>query len=116
MKPIGLLVHVDDVEKALEWYSNALIGSVRIHLPVSGAQALNIGNFILELVPSDSKVSSGESGTVLYWNVSNLKTEIVRFQSLGSVLFRGPMDIENGQAMCQMTDTFGNLIGLRGPK
>lgn len=116
MNPIGLLVHVDDVEKALEWYSNALVGSVRIQLPVSGAQALNIGNFIVELVPSDSKVSSGESGAVMYWHVSNLQAEIDRFQRLGSVIFRGPMDIENGQAMCQMTDTFGNLIGLRGPK
>ncbi|MDC0435214.1 glyoxalase/bleomycin resistance/dioxygenase family protein [bacterium] len=116
MNPIGLLVHVEDIEKALYWYASAFIDAVLIELPLSGAKALKIGNFILEIVPSDNKVSSGETGTVLYWYVSNLQAEIVRFQNLGSTLHRGPMDIEGGLAMCQMTDTFGNLIGLRGPQ
>ena len=116
MNPIGLLVHVEDIEEALSWYSSAFTDAVCIELPLSGVEALQIGNFILEIVPSDNKVSSGESGTVLYWQVVDLQAEIVLFQNLGSILFRGPMEIEEGLAMCQMTDTFGNLIGLRGPK
>jgi len=115
MKPIALLVHVDDVERALDWYSEAFSDSVRVTLPQSDVKALQIGDFLLEIVPSDGKVGSCESGTVLYWHTANLTGEMTRFQMLGSAILRGPIEIENGCGMCQMTDTFGNIIGLRGP-
>jgi len=63
---------------------------------------------------ADEKVSSGKSGTVLYWSVDHLTGSLERFYSLGAKLYRGPMDIEDGLSMCQVEDPFGNLIGLRG--
>ena len=51
------------------------------------------------------------TGTFLIFKLKSIDSK-----DLVQLFLGGPMDIENGQAMCQMTDTFGNLIGLRGPK
>ena len=32
----------------------------------------------------------------------------------GAKLYRGPLVIGNGEAICQMSDPFGNLLGLIG--
>ena len=58
----------------------------------------------IEIVKADEKVSAGPSGTVVYWQVENLAAK----------LYRGPMNIENGEAMCQVQDPWGSCIGLRG--
>ena len=53
------------------------------------------------------------SGTICYWKVDDLSVAIDHLLALGSHIHRGPMQIEGGMGMCQVTDTFGNLIGLR---
>ncbi len=112
MKPIANLIHVDDVEQGLEWYKKAFPDSVK--KTVDGFTFLDVDGFSLEIVAADRKVGSGKSGSVTYWEVANLNSEIRRFELLGSTLYRGPMAIGNGLGMCQVTDPFGNLIGLRG--
>jgi len=113
MKPIANLIHVGDVKKALRWYQEAFPeASVVEEL---GFTFLMVGEFALELVPSDEKVSSGKSGSITYWSVSDLIFEIERFQELGADVYRGPMKIGNDLGMCQVEDPWGNLIGLRGP-
>ena len=112
MKPVANLIHVSDVEQALHWYSSAF-PEARIKT-VNGFEFLDINGFALELVPADDKVSSGKSGSVTYWEVADLTSAIERFKALGSSVYRGPIDIGLGTGMCQVTDPFGNLIGLRG--
>lgn len=34
---------------------------------------------------------------------------------VGAELYRGPLDMGDGQRMAQVRDPWGNLIGLRGP-
>lgn len=115
MNPVAVMVHVNDISAGLSWYLSAFPEAKVVTLPDSTIQALEIGNFLIEVVTTDEKVSSGIAGTVLYWQVENLQFAIERFKLLGSVVYRGPMLIEHGLGMCQVTDTFGNLIGLRGP-
>ena len=114
MQPAALLIHVADVKGALEWYLAAFPQSRHIKNTHADIAVLTLGEFQLEIVPADSKVSSGASGTVLYWQVSSLSSEIRRLEQLGAHLYRGPLDKENNEAMCQLKDPFGNLIGLRG--
>lgn len=76
---------------------------------------MRIGDFLIEVVRADDKIPGGKAGTVLYWAVADLIEAVAHFESLGSEVYRGPMPIEDGQGMCQVTDPFGNLIGLRGP-
>jgi predicted enzyme related to lactoylglutathione lyase len=112
MKPIANMIHVGNVNQALSWYKAAFPGSVL--RDVDGFTFLEMNGFALELVLADIKVGSGKSGSVTYWEVKDLELEMLRFKSLGSLVYRGPMEIGIGVGMCQVTDPFGNLIGLRG--
>jgi predicted enzyme related to lactoylglutathione lyase len=113
MNPIANLIHVSNVDDAIAWYQKAFPMSQL--KSIEGFTYLVVNGFALELVLADEKVKSGKSGSVTYWEVSDLEEEMERFKRLGSVVYRGPMTIESGMGMCQVTDPFGNLIGLRGP-
>ena len=114
MEPVALLVHVPDVEAGTEWYRQAF-PSCRVSRPAqNGLAILNVDGFDLEIVQADDKVSSGKSGVVLYWSVESVEEALQRLIAIGATLYRGPMPIEYGLAMCQVEDPFGNLIGIRG--
>ncbi|EAR08895.1 VOC family protein [Reinekea blandensis] len=113
MKPIANLIHVGDVSNGLDWYRKAF--PMAIVKNIDDFTFLEVNGFALEIVPADEKVGSGKYGSVTYWEVVSLEHEIERFKELGSVVYRGPMKIESDLWMCQVTDPFGNLIGLRGP-
>lgn len=97
------------------WYQKAFPAATIVEMPEFAFRALRIGDFLIEVVSSDKKVPSGKAGTVLYWAVADLLEAVTHFRQLGAEIYRGPMQIEHGLGMCQVTDPFGNLIGLRGP-
>ena len=113
--PTAVLIHVHALAEARAWYQAAFPTAREIDLDTQAFVWLEMDGFTIELVLADEKVSSGKSGSVLYWRVADLKEAIAHFTALGSTVYRGPMAIENGLGMCQVTDPFGNLIGLRGP-
>ena len=114
MNPTAVMVHVSNVKAALEWYQKVFPNATLQEIGESEFYVLDIDGFSLELVLSDTKVSSGKQGTVLYWSVISLPEAVSHLKSLGATIYRGPMEIENNQSMCQLEDPFGNLIGLRG--
>ena len=115
-QPIAaVMVHVSNVEAALAWYSRAFTSATRCQTAMGPLQCLTLGGVQLELVPSDEKVSSGPSGSVVYWHVADFDAELPRLQAIGATLYRGPMQIECGLSMCQVQDPWGNCIGIRGP-
>jgi len=114
MKPAALLVYVPDVKLGLAWYQKAFPSAKAVYLEKFDFTVLNLDDFSLEIVQADEKVCSGTKGSVLYWSVPSLAVAIEHFSELGAELYRAPMLIENGLAMCQLRDPFGNLIGLRG--
>jgi len=115
MTPAVLLIHVSDIPLALAWYQNAFPMAKPCYLAEFDMTLLQINGFSIEIVKADNKVSSGKSGTVLYWSVPCLSEALTHFEALGAKLYRGPMAIETGLSMCQLEDPFGNLIGLKGP-
>lgn len=115
MKPCALLIHVADWRAGFQWYRQAFPMAEVIDLPEHDFSALRVGGITLEIVQADHKVSSGPSGTVLYWQTDNLEEAVVKLTALGAKLYRGPLDIEDNQVICQLMDPFGNLIGLRAP-
>jgi len=112
----AVMVHVPQVDAGLAWYERAFPSARRV---TAGAghtfERLSVGNVFIEIVPSDRKVGSGPAGTVVYWRVAQLESALSHLQSAGATLYRGPMQIEDGEAMCQVRDPWGNCIGLRGP-
>ena len=115
---IAVMVHVSNQAAALDWYQRAFPGSTRVtaaghdfeYLQVDGAQ----GSMRIEIVKADEKVSSGPSGTVVHWQVEKIASSLAALEKLRTTLYRGPLNIENGEAMCQVQDPWGNCIGLRG--
>jgi predicted enzyme related to lactoylglutathione lyase len=114
-RPAAFMVHVPDVEQALAWYQRAFPGAVRTRVPDPAFEFLVLGDVRLEFVPADDKVAAGPCGTVVYWEVSDFDAALADARRLGARLYRGPLRIESGQAMCQLQDPWNNSFGLRGP-
>ena len=114
-EPIAaVLIHVADILAGIEWYQLAFPYAVRFRVEGCDFDFLRVGSVQIEIVPADEKVSSGASGSVVYWSVPELASALQQMQSIGAELYRGPMQIEDGLSMCQVRDPWGNCIGLRG--
>lgn len=111
----AVMVHVGSIQEAFVWYERAFPQAVRRRVSDLDFEYLSLGSVRIELVPSDDKVSSGPSGSIVYWQVPNFEASLKHFQGIGARLYRGPLPIENGQLMCQVQDPWGNCIGLSGP-
>ena len=109
------MVHVSSVDEALAWYEQAFPNAVRARVNHPEFEFLMVGSARIELVQADSKVASGACGSVVYWAVPHFESALRRFLDLGADLYRGTIDIEDGQIMCQVRDPWGNCVGLRGP-
>jgi uncharacterized protein len=109
------MIHTSEPSAARAWYQVAFPQAVPLESP-PGLEALRLGEVQLEFVPSDAKVGSGAAGTVAYWEVPAFNAALAALQSRGATLYRGPLDIENGRAMCQVQDPWGNCIGITGPR
>ena len=103
---------VTSVRAAAEWYSSAL------GLPIACLDDnfgyINVGSSQLCFHVADEKADAGRGGQVAYWRVSSLAETRARLERAGAALYRGPLVIGNGDAICQMSDPFGNLLGLIG--
>ena len=82
MRPVANLIPVENVELALEWYKKAF--PTAVERVIDGFTFLQVAGFALELVQADEKVGPGKLGSVTYWQVDDLDSEIARFQTLGS--------------------------------
>ena len=111
----AVLIHVSDIAAGLAWYQKAFPEAVRKRLPEFDFEFLVVGAVNIEIVLADEKVLSGPFGSIVYWQVPELKAALQHMQSIGATLYRGPMQIEEGLGMCQVRDPWGNCIGLRGP-
>ena len=112
----AVLVFTPDFKAALDWYEKAFTGAIRVHLDAWNHTILKFGDSWIEPVRADAKVGAGPAGSVVYWQVTDFDRALEHMQSVGATLYRGPMDIENGEAMCQVRDPWGNCIGLRGQR
>jgi predicted enzyme related to lactoylglutathione lyase len=111
----AVLVHIPDVEAGLAWYQRAFPHAVRSRIEAFDFDYLAIDEINLEIVPADERVAAGAAGSVVYWRVPQIEDALAHMQNVGATLYRGPMDIEQGQRMCMVRDPWGNCIGLRGP-
>jgi predicted enzyme related to lactoylglutathione lyase len=112
---VAVMIHVPNPEQGLAWYEQAFPLATRQKSMENDFEFLRIGSVQIELVQADEKVSSGPSGTVVYWQVASIAEEVKRLEVLGGKLYRGPLSIEDSLSMCQVQDPWGNCIGLRGP-
>jgi predicted enzyme related to lactoylglutathione lyase len=112
----AVLVHVPDIAAGLAWYGKAFRDStLKTITQPQPLHYLDIGGVMLEMVPADDKVTHAAAGSVVYWRTPNFAATLAHFLSVGATLYRGPLDVELGQRMCQVRDPWGNCIGIKGP-
>lgn len=109
----SVMFHVPDVEIACDWYSRFL--DVRPIYLLESFPILRVESVEICFHKADTKVTSGKAGSVVYWRVENFQKAIAHAEAMGASIHRGPLEIEDGDAICQIADPFGNLFGLIGP-
>ena len=113
---VSVLIHVADVDAGLDWYARAFPQAARSAANGGSPECLFWNCVQIELVPADKKVGSGPAGSVVYWKVSNFQAALDHLLAAGAMLYRGPLEIENNESMCQVQDPWGNCIGIRVPR
>lgn len=112
---MAVMMHSADPDAARAWYQRLWPDACPVHLTEPQVFDLLLHEGVqLEFVPADAKVASGKAGSVVYWPVEDFDAVRARAESLGAVIYRGPMAIDDGRRMAQFVDPFGNLFGLRG--
>jgi len=104
-----VVYHVNNLEKAKEWYSAVLGISPYFDAPFY--VGFNVGGFELGLDPDASGVTLG-SNAVAYWGVPDIETACQRLQTLGVRSHSPIKEVGGGIRVAQVTDPFGNVIGI----
>jgi predicted enzyme related to lactoylglutathione lyase len=113
----AIFYFVPDVMAAAKWYSKLIEQPVTNYFELEGeiqGVLIQIGEVDMFFHMADTKMQPGHAGQVAYWRVDHINHAIARAQQHGARLYRGPLLIENNQAICQMWDLFGNLFGMHG--
>ena len=109
-------VHVGDVEAGVDWYGRAFPQAARSDANGGFPECLDVHGVQIEIVPADVKVGFGPGGSVVYRKVAHFQTALDHLLCVGATLYRGPLEIENNESMCQVQDPWGNCIGIRVPR
>lgn len=104
-----VIYHVEDLQRAKEWYSNVL--GIKPYFDEPFYVGFNVGGFELGLDPDMKGISKG-SNVVAYWGVKDAKAAYQRIQGLGAKKRSDPQEVGGGIIVATVTDPFGNVFGL----
>lgn len=104
-----VIYHVDDLEKAKEWYTSLL--GFKPYFDQPFYVGFNVGGFELGLDPSMEAVEKG-SNVVAYWGVQDARVAFEQAQVLGAKPASQVQDVGEGILVASVTDPFGNVIGI----
>lgn len=101
------IYYVDDVNKAREWYNEALRAKPYYEKPFY--VGYDIDGFEFGLEPG--KAVRGDS-PIVYWGVENVEQEFQRLIKLGAAENK-PVKVVNGDVkVASVVDPFGNVLGI----
>ena len=104
-----VIYHVDDLQKAKEWYSNVL--GFKPYFDEPFYVGFNVGGFELGLDPDMKSISKGNN-VVAYWGVKDAKASYQRIQELGAKKHSDPHEVGGGIIVATVTDPYGNVFGI----
>jgi methyltransferase (TIGR00027 family) len=103
---------VSDVEAARSWYGRALGSDPVFDSPV--ACIFRVNQSSLSLVKAGDGPVAGEDRLAAYWEVDDVDRAFARLLELGARARRPPADVLTLR-VAQVTDPFGNVLGLSAP-
>ena len=113
--PAEWMLFVPDRLAAAEWYARLLSTAVQ-YLPEDHHYIVEAGGIRITFHLADEKMPAGKAGQTLYWQVSQFDAALGRALACGAALYRGPLERTDNLSMAQVSDPFGNLIGIIGPR
>jgi predicted enzyme related to lactoylglutathione lyase len=104
-----VIYHVDDLQKAKDWYSQVLGFAPYFDEPFY--VGFNVGGFELGLDPDMTDVTKGDS-VLAYWGVDDAASAYERILSLGARKHSEPREVGEGIIVATVNDPWGNVFGI----
>ena len=104
-----VIYHVDDLQKAKEWYTKTL--GIKPYFDEPFYVGFNVGGYELGLDPNMEGMTKG-ANVVAYWGVRDAKAAFARVQELGAKRHTDPQEVGGGIVVATVTDPFGNVLGI----
>ena len=101
--------HVDNIQKAKEWYSNVL--GYEPYFDKSFYVGFNVGGYELGLDPDTTGLLKGNN-LVAYWGVDKIENALKRLIKLGAILNDDIQDVGGEIKIATVLDPFGNIFGI----
>lgn len=101
---------VDDLDKAIAWYSEAFQTKPYFNEPFY--VGFNIGGYELGLMPAEKPGMVKGEGVNTYWGVDNVEKEYARLISLGATDHEKPHNVGGELVVGAVKDPWGNVVGL----
>jgi predicted enzyme related to lactoylglutathione lyase len=105
-----VIYHVTDLDRAKAWYATAFEQQPYFDEPFY--VGFNIGGYELGLNPDHSRARPGPGGSIAYWRVADIQRSLDHFVGAGAVAHGPIQDVGGGIKVAEVTDPFGNVIGL----
>ncbi|MFI5150973.1 MAG: VOC family protein [Bacteroidia bacterium] len=105
-----VIYHVNDIQKAAEWYSKAFGTEPYFDEPFY--VGFNIQGYELGLQPENKPVKNKTENVVAYWGVEQIPFEYQRLIDLGAEAHSAPEEVGSGIFVATVKDPFGNILGL----
>ena len=104
-----VIYHVDDIEKAKDWYAFVLGYAPYFDQPFY--VGFNVSGYELGLHPGGDAEGKA-AGVVAYWGVENAEAAYQRLISLGASRFEDVQDVGEDIKVAAVKDPFGNIFGV----
>ncbi len=104
------IYHVNDLEKAKSFYSQAL--GIQPYFDQPFYVGFNVGGFELGLVPVEPGSQAGAGGVTAYWGVASMQDAWKHILGAGAAAVSQPQDVGEGIQVATVADPFGNAIGI----
>ena len=104
------IYHVDDIDRAKAWYSEALGTQPYFDQPFY--VGFNVAGYELGLHPGAPASAEKADGAVAYWGVEDAAASFQRLLELGATIHEAVQDVGEGIKVGTVKDPFGNTFGI----
>jgi predicted enzyme related to lactoylglutathione lyase len=104
-----VIYHVNDIEKAKQWYIN--ITGVQPYFDEPFYVGFDINGCELGLDPDNSGVTGGTQSAV-YWAVQNIRGCVSKLVAAGATILSDVQNVGGPIEVALVQDPFGNAVGL----
>lgn len=104
-----VIYHVDDLEKAKNWYT--LVTGIEPYFVESFYAGFDINGYELGLDPAAKEVKGGTQ-SVAYWLVDDIEKSVENFTKFDAKIISPVTSVGEGIKVATIQDPFGNCIGV----